>query len=290
MVRSIRFCGSFLVALAMCSCGEEASATRPVARPTPHVAVAPPKEVAGLVFHLDRTFAYNAYVDPVGSGLERALSASGYKVAVGTNPPHDIELEIQITSAFEASGVQLLGPSGKQHVHVSLSLTGKDALLIDHVDVDYLTDKEGGVEPGVIDSLVDRIGSSAPLATFAGKLVAARADTAEREQRRVQEAIWFRLRNGECLMPTSLSACDRMQAFLTQYPDGPFASQAATILARSAPKLEALRKDQADWEASESTSCHAGTTGSCAKVEIYLAKHPDGLHADEANALIGGTP
>lgn len=81
-----------------------------------------------------------------------------------------------------------------------------------------------------------------------------------------------------------------MRAFLGRRPDGVHAQEAKDALATAQPRLDALQKDEATWTAANPEACRRGDKDACARVEIYLAKYPAGLHASEARSLTSGAP
>ena len=107
--------------------------------------------------------------------------------------------------------------------------------------------------------------------------------------RRADEHAWITARPITCKQPTRADACDGVQAYLADYPDGAHADQAKALLDEAQPALERAQKDASAWENAGVDVCrreHKRTP--CAGVEVYRVKFPGGAHIDEANTLLEG--
>lgn len=100
-----------------------------------------------------------------------------------------------------------------------------------------------------------------------------------------------------CAVPKSSGSCNRLQLFLSNYPDGPHSSDAAATLRASRPIIEQFMDDEA-WARTIAPNCTKGTAedpaeihAACEPYRYYLARYPSGKHAKEAHESleVGGT-
>jgi hypothetical protein len=92
-----------------------------------------------------------------------------------------------------------------------------------------------------------------------------------------------------CAAPMSSGSCNRLQLFLSNYPDGPHSAEAAATLRTSRPTIQQLKDDEA-WARTIAPNCTKGTAEdpaeihtACEPYRYYLARYPSGKHAKEAH-------
>jgi hypothetical protein len=91
-----------------------------------------------------------------------------------------------------------------------------------------------------------------------------------------------------CANPTRGDACNHLESFVVNYPDGPHSRAAKEILAGAQTTIGQLR-DDATWARSQPTKCAKNDSEdpgavhrSCDPLRSYLTRYPEGRHADDA--------
>lgn len=295
----------FVLAAVLVACGGGASEEPAVSAP---VSAPAPSNVSSLTFHFRPSLSADPVAGSLRSKLEGQLVSAGYKLVEGTA---DVELALEVRSQLVPSmfQVSLNGqPSGKTHVVATVALYGSGALL-DRVQADWTGDA-GTVDDGAVATLVNGIGHSNGVGRLSAQIEQrhqAEAQAAEDATRRAEEkkklaelaeqkrqrgqedAAWAMTHPERCANPAAPTACDRVRAFLAQYPEGAHAEEAKALLETVRPKLEQIEKDDAAWSSSESDACsRIQTREACAKVDVYVAKYPSGRHLLEAQELMRG--
>jgi hypothetical protein len=103
-------------------------------------------------------------------------------------------------------------------------------------------------------------------------------------------AAWEHVDEAGCSNPQSVGACESVESFLREYPDGKHAPAAHRLLREAAPAIQRMRDDQA-WAGVEPDACSrpkdlSQVEAACAVVQRYLDSFPNGQHADAARAAL----
>jgi hypothetical protein len=215
-------------------------------------------------------------------------------------------LLVRVTATEERSifAVEVNGRRDvKERVHLSATVMAAGTILEEHA-ADFVV-QNGAVGPEQVAAVVNGLSASSKLTAYGRDRRAsaearerakqekaaeakARADEQERKSARVaEETEWNLARVTGCRLPTALTGCDAVRTFVAKYPEGPHAEEARAALAASVSAMEKLQKDENAWKGADVASCRAARTReACAGVEIYKTKFADGMHLDEAQALL----
>lgn len=103
-------------------------------------------------------------------------------------------------------------------------------------------------------------------------------------------AAWERVDRAGCSNPQSVGACEPVENFLREYPDGKHASAAHRLLREAAPTIQQMRDEQA-WAGVDPDACSrpkdlSQVEAACAVVQRYLDSFPKGEHAAAARAAL----
>jgi hypothetical protein len=103
---------------------------------------------------------------------------------------------------------------------------------------------------------------------------------------------WTNSLANECRNPSSESSCRTLAMFSTEYPDGPHAGEARTILEQSKPAIMKFA-DASAWSRLDIEACTKRPFDdpneidrACGDVKMYLLLFPSGAHARDAEAAI----
>ncbi len=284
----------------------------------------PPPAALALTFYLSPVVFGDSATAAIRARVENAMAGTGFRLVPAASVPHDVDVVVQATARFERVGHSAYG----RHVFVTMALVGAQGVIIDRFTGEYIESLRA--LDAATSRLVQALSGSGRLAQYATSVSLQRAVQAEAvdEAKRREEAArhqaagmgpphdeqagnqidrdwqatdverkqridrdWYAIDVERCRVPRSLDACADVRGFLAKYPDGAHAEEAKAALATAAVRMEVLEKDEGAWAAAEVENCkrHVGANA-CARVEIYLAKYPAGLHANEARALTQAPP
>ena len=298
--RAALIAAMFALLLAACG-GEDSESAQPA---TANEAASPSPAVTALKVYLDSA-SRNPLNAVTAARLQNALVAAGYSLVTSESAPHDVAARLVVTATQEQSLFQVTVNGQRQlklQVHAALTISGGGS-VVDQVAHDFES-TNGEVSDEDLAPLVARLNRSPRLSRYASARAKARqaqvqaeqvaaaqaqqqAEQTNAEQARQQEELdWVQARPIACRMPSRITACDAVQAYLAKYPSGKHVDDAQNALAAAKPKLEALQRDENAWSRAGADACSAhADPHACDGVDLYLVKFPAGLHADEARGL-----
>jgi len=294
---------ALLVAIAMTlSCGSS-SIERPAASVSDERSQA---QVRSLTYLFDvRVGAPAALGSRVAEAIENALVGDGIHLVKQPSVVHDAMLRVHVTMQEERPLIKVYvngRPRRSFQVTATISAETADRVL-EHVATQFST--TGDVTSENVQALVAGLNQSRSVASLAAmktrneaqavaaeKVAADNEAKQQAEQRRVEEeTAWTDAQPNACKMPATLEACRTVQLYLVKYPGGSHANEAKRVFDQAQDKLELLQKDENHWQQSGAATCEShASKDACDGVEIYLAKYPVGLHADEAKTLLSNRP
>jgi hypothetical protein len=257
--------------------------------------------------------------DPSGSRLSERLieelGRAGYRVSTNKLEHHELvaDIDAKLSEKSELLTVVVNGERRRSYAtDVTVTIRGRETnqvLLARTLQYDQ-------DEPPNEDDVLQVVAAfgSASVRTYLQGLLAAHRDEAaqakrqadieqqqareqleraeaaelqrERERDRIENVAWAQLTLSQCAQPAEPGACDKLHAFLEDFPTGKHAAEAKQVLEAAAPQIARLA-DERDWEASGRTLCAAPKLISdCDGVSKYLADHPAGVHGVEAHAVL----
>jgi hypothetical protein len=231
--------------------------------------------------------------------LANSLVSTGFNLVTDESTT-EVRAELSVIMVEKQSAMQTVVngvPQVKYDATASLRVEA-GGRIVDQAAAHFVS-KNGAVPPGVADELAVKLSRSNQLAHHASEWVtsrdsAAQAQIMERktedaeQQRRADEDAWIAAKPLGCTSPAALDACEGVQRYLAEFPQGEHASEARASLEESKPKLEKLQEDDNYWSVrSQHERCdNEQTAEACSGVELYLVKFGAGLHAAEAHELL----
>lgn len=242
----------------------------------------------------------------VDEALAAKLFSAGFTIVDQPHLQHDVvgNVRVSMTEEQQFFQVQVNGVRQRKfRVSVIVALQSAQG-TIEQAETSFtITNDE--LHPAHLDSIARKLANSPRLAKYARDLgqwkrqeqqsrhlaEARQRQQAEAEQRaqaqRLDANAWIDAKAHECEVPRRLDACEKVARYLANHPEGLHAVEARQTLYKAQPKLEELRKDEAEWQAADAQTCRAlANEDGCAGVEIYRVKYPAGLHAGEATMLL----
>ncbi len=271
---------------------------------TPPVAPAPlSKDVAKL-----RLFVVPTGHTQVDAALQSALVSAGFRVETEQATDQDLEVRATMSAAVQQQlFVANVNGVSNQRCRVTLraTLNGPGG-VVDQATAAF-TAVCGEVTERDLAPIAAAFTRSAKLRAVGAERTAAdeRKQQAKEEaeakreadekakiesnRKRKDENAWIAANEVACREPRRTDACDGVQRYLADFPDGAHADEAKRTLEKAKPKLEMVQKDENAWASAGVQTCRRSQTrDACAGVEIYRTKFPAGLHADEAASLLEG--
>ena len=237
----------------------------------------------------------------VAEVIENALVSDGIQLVKQPSAAHDATLRVHVSMQEEQPLIKVyVNGRLRRSFQVTTTLSAETAdNVLEHVATQFST--TGNVTVENVQALVSGLNQSRSVASLAVTKTRNQAQAAatektaadneakqQAEQKRVeQETAWIDAEPNACKIPATLEACRGVQIYLAKYPDGSHSNKAKRVFDQAQDKMELLQKDENHWQQSGATTCESrANKNACEGVEIYLAKYPVGLHADEAKTLL----
>lgn len=237
----------------------------------------PPRDVLAMPVRV-QSGSHSTFAAALADGLARA----GFTVTTDGSAKVDIILTPNVTISQNTSAFQVT-VNGRSKMRITITVAVVcDGHMTDMLRAEY-NDYDG--EPPdeeAIAKLVLAYAHSSRVASFAKQRMAVVQEAESEDQE------WQSIELAKCATPTTLDACEPLRQYLKAHPQGRHASEATRILAQSGPQFERLQKDENSWQSAGGAECRVKKTReACVGLEVYLTKFPNGMHAQEAHALLG---
>jgi hypothetical protein len=223
--------------------------------------------------------AYKQELD-LADALEAHLGRLGYQVSSYALAGGDVEVTMEVLDRRGASARFPL-PDDAAAILVSAWVAGRCA------DSAWIVfDPEWPVPSDELDRITHLITQPSVVTKALERADARAAAASSGKGAEADEDAWRAANAAACERPTTVDACDRVYAYLTQFPSGRHVAEARSVVEAGRKARDEVAKEDRYWQAANPKGCQRDGGRSCDMVQAYLIVYHPGRYESAARQML----